>query len=98
MTKTTPWDIQDYLQTPEECAMFVQAAIEDASDDAAYIAQVLGEVAKSKGMAVVARDAGLSREGLYKALGEGGNPSFATIVKVMGALGLKIAIKPVVPV
>jgi len=94
MSKTTPWDVQEFLQTPEDCAHYVQAAIEEAGDDAAFIAKALGDVAKSRGMAAVARDAGLTREGLYKALGDNANPSFATILRVFRALGLKVAVAP----
>ena len=95
MTKaTTPWDVQEFLQTPEDCAHYVQAAIEEAGDDAVFIAKALGDVAKSRGMAAVARDAGLTREGLYKALGDKANPSFATILRVLRALGLKVAVAP----
>jgi probable addiction module antidote protein len=93
---TTPWDVQEFLQTPEDCALYVQAAIDEAGDDVAFIAKALGDVAKSKGMAAVARDAGLTREGLYKALGDNANPSFATILRVIRALGLKVAVEPAV--
>ena len=88
--ETTRWDVQDGLQTPEDCAAFIEAAIEEAGDDAAFIAKALGEVARSRGMAQTARDAGLSREGLYKALSANGNPSFATVLKVLAALGLRM--------
>ena len=91
--KTTKWDIQDSLQTPEDCALFVQAAIEEAGDDPAFITQVLADVARSHGMAQTARAAGISREGLYKALSADGNPSFATVLKVLGALGLRMHVE-----
>ena len=90
--ETTRWDVQDGLQTPEDCAAFIEAAIEEAGDDAAFIAKALGEVARSRGMAQTARDAGLSREGLYKALSADGNPSFATVLKVLAALGLRMRV------
>lgn len=61
--ETTRWDVQDGLQTPEDCVAFIEAAIEEAGDDAAFIATALGEVARSRSMAQTARDAGLSREG-----------------------------------
>ena len=92
--KTTPWDVQEFLQTPEDCALYVQAAIDEAGDDVSFIAKALGDVARSKGMTGVARDAGMTREGLYKALGESANPSFATILRVLRALGLKLAVEP----
>ena len=91
--ETTRWDVQDGLQTPEDCAAFIEAAIEEAGDDAAFIAKALGEVARSRGMAQTARDAGLSREGLYKALSADGNPSFATVLKVLAALGLRMHVE-----
>ena len=95
--ETTRWDVQDGLQTPEDCAAFIEAAIEEAGDDAAFIAKALGEVARSRGMAQTARVAGLSREGLYKALSADGNPSFATVLKVLAALGLRMHVEQVRP-
>jgi probable addiction module antidote protein len=89
----TKWDVQDGLQTPEDCAAFVEAAIAEAGDDPAFIAAALGEVARSKGMAQVSRDTGISREGLYKALSKDGNPSFATILKVLQSLGLVLHVE-----
>lgn len=93
--KTTRWDVQDALQTPEDCVAFIEAAIEEAGDDSAFIAKALGEVARSRGMAQTARDSGVSREGLYKALSAEGNPSFATILKVLSALGLRMHVEQV---
>lgn len=92
--ETTKWDVQDALRTPEDCAAFVEATIEEAGDDAAFIAVVLGEVARARGMAQTAREAGISREGLYKALAADGNPSFATVLKVLQALGLRLHVGP----
>jgi probable addiction module antidote protein len=92
--KTTRWDVQDALQTPEDCAIYIEAAIEEAGDDPAFIAAVLGDVARSRGMAQTARDAGMTREGLYKALSADGNPSFATVLKVLGAMGLRVHVAP----
>ena len=96
MATTKPWNVQDHLQTPEDCALYLQAALEEAGDDAAFVAKALGDVARSKGMSAVARDTGLTREGLYKALGENGNPSFSTVLKVVRALGLKVTVEPAV--
>ena len=93
--ETSKWDVQDALQTPEDCALFIQAAIEEAGDDPAFITAVLSDVARSRGMAQTARGAGVSREGLYKALGPNGNPSFATVLKVLSALGLRIHVEAV---
>ncbi|NML44383.1 putative addiction module antidote protein [Ramlibacter sp. G-1-2-2] len=88
-TKTVAYDVAEQLRTPEEMAAYLDAWLEEAPEDAAGIARALGDIARAKGMSQVARDAGLSRESLYKALSENGNPSFATILKVARALGLK---------
>ena len=92
--KTKLWDVQDFLRTPEDCALYIQAAIDEAGDDPAFIAKALGDVARSRGMAQTARDCGISREGLYKALSAEGNPSFATVIKVLTALGLRLHVEP----
>lgn len=89
-TKTIAYDVSEQLRTPEEMAAYLDAWLMEAPDDAAGIARALGDIARAKGMTQVARDAGLSRESLYKALGENGNPSFATILKVANALGLRL--------
>jgi probable addiction module antidote protein len=92
--KTTPWDVQDHLRTPEDCALYQEAVPEEAGDDPAFIAKALGDVARARGVAQTAREAGLSREGLFKALSPDGNPSFATVLKVLGALGLRLHVTP----
>ena len=89
-TKTIPYDIAAQLRTPEEMAAYLDAWLEEAPNDATGIARALGDIARAKGMAHVAREAGLSRESLYKALSTDGNPSFATILKVARALGIKL--------
>jgi len=89
-TKTLRYDIAEQLRTPEEMAAYLDAWLAEAPDDAAGIARALGDIARAKGMSQVARDAGLSRESLYKALGENGNPSFATILKVARAVGVRL--------
>ncbi len=89
-TKTTLYDVAEHLRTPEEMAAYLDAWLEEAPDDAAGIARALGDIARAKGMTQVAKDAGLSRESLYRALSAEGNPSFATILKVAKALGLKL--------
>ncbi len=89
-TKTIPYDVAEQLRTPEEMAAYLDAWFEEAPDDAAGIARALGDIARARGMAQVARDAGLSRESLYKALSENGNPSFATVLKVARALGVRL--------
>ncbi len=89
-TKTVSYDVAEQLRTPEEMAAYLDAWLEEAPDDAAGIARALGDIARAKGMSQVARDAGLSRESLYKALSENGNPSFATVLKVARALGVRL--------
>ncbi|KQP22557.1 addiction module antidote protein [Pseudorhodoferax sp. Leaf267] len=86
----TPYDVADHLRTPEEMAAYLDAWLDEAPDDAAGIAKALGDIARAKGMSQVAKDAGLSRESLYRALSSDGNPSFATVLKVARALGLKL--------
>ena len=89
-TKTVAYDVAEQLRTPEEVAAYLDAWLTDAPDDAAGIARALGDIARAKGMSQVARDSGLSRESLYKALSENGNPSFATVLKVAKALGVRL--------
>ena len=89
-TKTTRYEVAEHLRTPEEMAAYLEACFEEANGDAAFIAKALGDIARAKGMSQVARDAGLSRESLYKALSGDRTPGFDTILKVMGALGLKL--------
>jgi len=90
-----PFDAAEYLHTKEDCAQYLEACLESAPDDAALFSKALGNIARAKGMAQLARDANLSREGLYKALGEQGNPSFGTVLKVMQALGLRVHVEAV---
>ena len=92
-TLTTPWDPADHLQTDEDMAAYLEAALEEG--DPALVAAALGDIARAKGMAQVARDAGLGRESLYKALSPAGNPEFATILKVVAALGLQLHATPI---
>lgn len=93
-TKTTPYDVAEHLRTPEEMAAYLDAWLDEAPDDVAGIARALGDIARAKGMAQVARDAGLSRESLYRALSADGNPSFATVLKVARALGVRLHAQP----
>ncbi|WP_216912527.1 MULTISPECIES: addiction module antidote protein [unclassified Synechococcus] len=90
-TTTTPYDVAEHLRTPEEMAAYLEACIEEADGDAAFIAKPLGDIARAQGMTQVARDSGLSRESLYKALSGERSPSFDTILKVVSALGLKLS-------
>ena len=89
-TTTTRYDVAEHLRTPEEMAAYLEASLEEAQGDAAFIAKALGDIARARGMSQVAEDAGLSRESLYKALSGERNPDFTTILKVIGALGLKL--------
>ena len=89
-TKTSRYDVAEYLRTPEEMAAYLEACIEEADGDAAFIPKALGNIARAKGMAQVARDAGLSKESLYKALSGERSPGFDTILKVVSALGLEL--------
>jgi probable addiction module antidote protein len=89
-TKTIRYDVAEQLRTPEEMAAYLDAWLEEASEDTAGIARALGDIARAKGMTQVAKDAGLSRESLYRALSADGNPSFDTVLKVAKALGLKL--------
>ena len=90
---TTRHDVAEHLRTPEEMAAYLEACLEEADGDAAFIAKALGDIARAKGMTQVARDAGLSRESLYKALSGERTPSFETILKVIDALGLRLHAK-----
>ena len=89
-TRTVPYDVAEQLRTPEEMAAYLDAWLDEAPDDASGIARALGEIARAKGMSQVAKEAGLSRESLYRALSADGNPSFATVLKVARALGVKL--------
>ena len=93
-TKTTKYDVSEHLRTPEEMAAYLEACIEESNGDAAFIAKALGDIARAKGMTQVARDAGLSRESLYKALSGERSPGFDTILKVVDALGLELHAVP----
>jgi probable addiction module antidote protein len=88
--KTSVYDVAEHLRTPEEMAAYLDAWLDEAPDDISGIARALGDIARAKGMAQVAKDAGLSRESLYRALSENGNPSFATVLKVARALGVRL--------
>jgi probable addiction module antidote protein len=94
MAKTTRYDVAEYLNTPEEMAAYLEACLEEANGDAAFVAKALGNIARAKGMTEVARDAGVSRESLYKALSGERTPNFDTILKVIKALGLELHALP----
>ena len=93
-TKTMRYDVAEHLRTPEEMAAYLEASFEEAAGDAASIAKALGDIARAYGMSRIAREAGLSRESLYKALSGDRNPSFDTILRVINALGLTLHAQP----
>ncbi len=89
---TTIWDASEHLNTKEDIIAYVEAALEDG--DPSLISAVLGDVARSKGMTQIARETGLGRESLYKSLSIEGNPEFATVLRVIKALGLQLKVVP----
>lgn len=90
--KTYRWDAAEHLDTPEAMAAYLEAALADG--DPALVSAALGDIARAKGMTQVARDTGLGRESLYKALSEDGNPELATLLRVVSALGLQLHASP----
>ena len=94
-TKTTKYDVAEHLRTPEEMAAYFEACLEESQGDGAFVAKALGDIARAKGMTQIARDTGLSRESLYKALSGDRMPSFDTILKVVQALGLELHATPI---
>jgi len=93
-TSTSRYDVAEHLRTPEEMAAYLEACLEESEGDAAFVAKALGDIARAKGMAQVAREAGLSRESLYKALSGERTPTFDTILKVVHALGIQLHAAP----
>ncbi|MHB1564509.1 MAG: addiction module antidote protein [Leptospirillum sp.] len=87
-TKTRLWDPAEHLETEEDMAAYLEAALEEG--DPTLIASALGDIARAKGMTQIARETGLGRESLYKALSAEGNPEFATVLKVLRSLGLRL--------
>lgn len=94
-TKTTAYNVAEHLRNPKEMAAYLEATIEESKGDAAIIAKALGDIARAQGMSKVARQTGLSRESLYKALSGERSPEFGTILKVVEALGLKLHAKAI---
>lgn len=93
--KLNKWDVLDHLKTEEDMTLYLEACFEEAGDDPAFIAKALGDIAKARSMTQLAKDTGLGRESLYKALSGEGNPSFGTILKVIKALGLKLHVQAI---
>ncbi len=85
------WDVVDHLETDEDMALYFDACVADDPGDGSLIRAALEDIARARGMSQLARDTGLTREGLYKALSPAGNPEFSTVMKVIHALGLKLA-------
>jgi probable addiction module antidote protein len=88
--KFSRYDSADYLETEDDIAAYLDAVMEEGGEDPTYVTRALGVVARARNISKLARDTGMSREGIYKALSEDGNPSFATVAKIAGALGLRI--------
>ncbi len=93
--KTTRWNSAEYLKTEEDMQLYLEACIEESGDDPSFIIHALGVIVRAKNMSQLARDTGLTREGLYKALSPEGNPTFSTVSKVAKALGFKLSVQPV---
>ena len=87
------WDAADYLKSEADMAAYLEACLEEAPEDPALLAAALGDIARARGMMQLAKDTGLTREGLYKALSKDGNPSLGTVLKVLHALGLKLTLQ-----
>ena len=90
--KTTAWDSAEYLKSEADITTYLDACFEEAGDDPAFLTHALGVVARARNMSQLARDSGLTREGLYKALSSDGNPSFGTVLKVADAMGYRFAL------
>ena len=93
-THTTPYDVADHRHTPQQIAEYLDACFEEADCDAAFIAKAIGDVARAKGIAHIAKESGLSRESLYKALSGDRNPNLDTVLKVLSTMGLRLRAVP----
>lgn len=88
--QTIPWDSAEHLNSEEDIQLYLNACFKEGGDDPMFIIHALNVIARARNMSQIARDAEMSREGLYKALSPDGNPSFATVMKIAKALGLKL--------
>lgn len=88
--KLNKWDVVEQLKTDEEMALYLDACADEDPGDGSLIRAALGDIARAKGMTQLARDTGLARESLYRALSSDGNPEFSTVMKVIKALGFKL--------
>ncbi|HET9032927.1 MAG TPA: addiction module antidote protein [Dokdonella sp.] len=95
-TKTRSYDVAEHLRTSEEMALYLDACIAESEGDPAFIAKAIGDIARAKGMTELARETGLGRESLYKALSGERNPEFGTVLKVLHALGLQLSARPLI--
>jgi probable addiction module antidote protein len=93
-TKFSRYDTADYLKNEEDIAAYLDAVMDAGGDDPAFIAHALGVVARARNISQLSRETGMSREGIYKALSQNGNPSFSTVLKISKALGLRINFSP----
>ena len=93
--KTTVWDMADHINTKEDVLNYLEAALEE--NDTEFFFSVLGDIARSKGMAQIAKDLNLARESLYRSLAQDGNPSFNTVSKVLNNLGFQLSIREKIP-
>lgn len=93
--KFSRWDSADYLKTEEDIDLYFELCLQEDPGDGSLIRRALGSIARARGMSQLARDTGLAREGLYRALSPEGNPEFATVMKVIKALGLKLGVQTV---
>ena len=91
--KTSRFDVADYLSTAEDRAAYLEACAEEAPGDVAFLAKALGDVARARGMTRVAREAGVTRESLYRSLSADGNPGLETVLRVAKSLGVRLAFK-----
>jgi len=91
-TKTRPYDVAEHLRTPKEMALYLDACIAESDGDPAFIAKAIGDIARAKGMTALARETGMGRESLYKALSGERNPELGTVLKITKALGLKLTV------
>ncbi|WP_141453819.1 addiction module antidote protein [Pseudoxanthomonas sp. z9] len=93
--KTRPWDAAEHLRDEEDIRRYIEAALEEAPDDASFLAAVLGDVARAQNMAKLSRDTGIARETLYKVMRGEGNPTLETVGKMAKALGFRLTLTPI---
>jgi probable addiction module antidote protein len=95
--KFTRWDAADYLESEEDMALYLDACLDEDPGDGSLVRAALNDIARARGMTQLARDTGLTREGLYRALSATGNPEFSTVLKVIKALNMRLHIVPDAP-